>query len=113
MRLAIHLGDAPVGAITRREGRTSFAFDDAYLSMPERPVLGRWFEDQLLEGFEYGEPGSRLPPFFQNYLPEQGSALRAMLARHAGVRTRDEFALLAALGADLPGAVVATRDGSD
>ena len=47
-------------------------------------------------------PG-RLPPFFSNLLPE--GPLRELLIRRAGIRRLDEFALLRALGEDLPGAV--------
>lgn len=107
MALRVLLGDVPVGVIERREhGRTVFRFDEAYLGLPDRPVLGRWFEDRLGPSFEYVEQGSRLPPFFQNYLPEEGSALRALLARRAGVKQREELPLLAALGGDLPGAII-------
>ncbi|MFO0761861.1 MAG: HipA domain-containing protein [Byssovorax sp.] len=107
MTLRVLLGNDPVGTIERQEhGRTVFRFDRAYLEMPERPVLGRWFEDRLGPSFEYVEQGNRLPPFFQNYLPEEHSALRTLLARRAGVKRRDEVPLLAALGEDLPGAIV-------
>jgi serine/threonine-protein kinase HipA len=45
----------------------------------------------------------RVPPFFANLLPE--GHLRTYLAEQAGVNPEREFFLLAALGADLPGAV--------
>ena len=107
MDLRVLLGDVPVGRLERREhGRTVFRLDEAYLTLPERPVLGRWFEDHLEPSFEYVEQGSRLPPFFQNYLPEQDSGLRILLARRAGVDRREELPLLAALGDDLPGAII-------
>ena len=44
-----------------------------------------------------------MPPFFSNLLPE--GHLRTYLAERAGVNEPWEFFLLAALGADLPGAV--------
>ena len=50
--------------------------------------------------------GRRLPPFFSNLLPE--GPLREYLAQQAGVKPLREFFLLAALGADLPGALTAT-----
>ncbi len=44
MTLRILLGDLLVGRLERQEhGRTVFRFDEAYLKLPERPVLGRWF----------------------------------------------------------------------
>jgi serine/threonine-protein kinase HipA len=107
MDLRVLLGDVPVGKLERRRhGRTVFRLDEGYLTLPERPVLGRWFEDHLGPSFEYAERGNRLPPFFQNYLPEQDSGLRVLLARRAGVDRREELPLLAALGEDLPGALV-------
>lgn len=107
MILDVFLGDVRVGAITQREeGRSVFRFDTTYLKLPERPVLGRWFEDRLTSWFEYSASGGQLPAFFQNYLPEMGSALRALVARHAAVEQYAEVPLLAALGSDLPGALV-------
>jgi serine/threonine-protein kinase HipA len=107
MDLRVLLGNVPVGKLERHQhGKTVFRFDEAYLTLPERPVLGRWFEDHLEPNFEYAEQGNRLPPFFQNYLAEQDSGLRVLLARRAGVDRREELPLLAALGEDLPGAIV-------
>jgi serine/threonine-protein kinase HipA len=107
MILDILLGDVRVGTIAQRPDRRSvFRFDDVYLTLPDRPVLGRWFEDRLKPSFEYSASGDQLPAFFQNYLPEVGSALRALVARHAGVEPIAEVQLLAALGGDLPGAIV-------
>lgn len=107
MMLRVLLRDASVGMIERhRDGRVVFRFDEAYLALPDRPVLGRWFEDHLAPPLEYTGQSGRLPPFFQNYLPEEESALRTLLARKAGVRENQELPLLAVLGGDLPGAVV-------
>lgn len=110
--LRILLGDLLVGHLERAgHGRTVFRFDAGYLALPERPVLGQWFEERLEPSLEYTERGSRLPSFFQNYLPEEHSALRALLARRTGVKAHHELPLLAALGADLPGAIVAEAVG--
>lgn len=107
MILDILLGEAHVGSIAQHaDGRSVFRFDSAYLKLPERPVLGRWFEDRLKPSFEYSAGGGQLPAFFQNYLPEEGSALRALVARHAGIDPHAELSLLGALGGDLPGAIV-------
>lgn len=74
-----HVGDLRLYSGSRWE----FRFDAAYLALPERPVLGRWFEDQDLRELPYSATQSYLPAFFQNYLPEVGSWLREQLAERA------------------------------
>ena len=107
MRLHVYLHNVLVGMLTLHHGnKTTFRFDPSYLTRVARPVLGRFFEDHLATEWEYSSAGSRLPPFFQNYLPEDGSPLRKLLARQAGVKPHRELELLAVLGADLPGAIV-------
>jgi serine/threonine-protein kinase HipA len=116
MRLRISLHDVTVGFLDRQEsGLITFAFAAEYLEMADRPVLGRWYEDHLAPDFLEKSSQGLVPPFFHNYLPEPNSALRELLARRAGIPTNRDFALLAALGADLPGAVVVTpvADGSE
>lgn len=110
MRLDVRLHDTVVGTLTLHHSNTTFRFEPSYLAMADRPVLGRWFEDHLDENWEYSHPQSRLPPFFQNYLPEEGSALRILIARRAGVKPHRELELLSVLGADLPGAIVVSSD---
>lgn len=97
-----HTGDLRLSA----GSRWSFRFSESYVATPARPVLGRWFEDQNLATLDYAETQSYLPNFFQNYLPEVGSWLREELATRAGVDPRRDGPLLAALGEDLPGAIV-------
>lgn len=106
MRLRVSLPGACVGYLDRQEsGLITFRFDPGYLGMADRPVLGRWFEDHLSPDFVDKGVQGLLPSFFDNYLPEPNGALRELLARRAGVPTNRDFALLAALGEDLPGAV--------
>ena len=103
--LEVRLGDVPVGQIVRAAGGyNAFLFGQAYAEMQRRPTLSLSFQSSsgALWAPTRGYPG-RLPPFFANLLPE--GELRGLLARRAGVNPRDEFALLGALGADLPGAV--------
>lgn len=104
----VYTGDLRV----RAGGRWDFRFDPSYILRPERPVLGRWFEDQDLPSLTYSATQGYLPAFFLNYLPEVGSSLRELLAQRAGVDPKRNGPLLAALGEDLPGAIV-VRDVPD
>lgn len=106
--LLVRLHGAGVG-ILRKDARTSFTLSRAYLELARRPVLGQTFEDDLRRRRSGG--GGKLPAFFSNLLPE--GALRERLAKSLGVAIDDEFALLAALGEDLPGAVTAVPIGDD
>src|SRR5580704_5443593 len=101
--LLIGLHDKDIGVL-RRDTRATFTFLRTYPDLAPRPVLGQAFEDDLRRRRLGG--GGRLPPFFSNLLPE--GALRERLASALEVGVEQEFALLAALGRDLPGAVTAT-----
>ena len=104
--LQVLLGDVLVGLLAREAGgRIRFMFDEQYAEMSNRPTLSLSYEaapGELLTFAPRAYPG-RLPPFFSNLLPE--GLLRDLLVRRAGVRPSDEFALICALGEDLPGAV--------
>ena len=106
--LDIWLGETPVGQIVRAAGgQNIFLFGESYAEMQQRPTLSLSFQSPsgTLSNPARGYPG-RVPPFFANLLPE--GELRGLLAKRAGVNPQDEFALLGALGADLPGAVKVT-----
>jgi serine/threonine-protein kinase HipA len=103
LSLLIRLHGLDVG-ILRKDTRTSFKLSDDYLNLAPRPVLGQAFEDDLRCRRTGG--GGKLPAFFSNLLPE--GTLRERLAKAVGISSDDEFALLAALGEDLPGAMTAT-----
>lgn len=112
--LEVWLPGRRVGAITYLGGdRSVFAFDDAYAEDPDRPTLSLAFKSAsggLLR--EVRPTRARVHPYFSNLLPE--GPLRDYLARRAGVKPTREVHLLAALGADLPGAVtIRTDDGSE
>jgi hypothetical protein len=49
MRATVRLGTLRVGQLEfdRGSGRARFSFDRSYLETVDRPVLGRWFEDQV------------------------------------------------------------------
>lgn len=110
--LIVKLGDVQVGDLRLRSGDSwEFRFRPGYLDLHPRPVLGQFFEDDLHRGHR---ANLLLPPFFSNLLPE--GPLRELVARHAEVNPQREAFLLAALGGDLPGAVIVSpgeEDGVD
>jgi len=106
--LAVELHGRRIGVITRLAGdRQLFAFEESYVDDPARPTLSLSFKGRSGEIVTTTRSyPARVPPFFANLLPE--GHLRTYLASHAGVKPEREFFLLAALGADLPGALTAT-----
>jgi serine/threonine-protein kinase HipA len=103
--LAVHLQGRRIGVLNRLAGdHHLFSFEQDYLDDPNRPTLSLSFKGQGGGVVSSLRPVSRrVPPFFSNLLPE--GRLRTYLAEQAGVKPAREFFLLAALGADLPGAV--------
>lgn len=71
MSARVFLGETLVGELrpNAAAGETCFEFDAAYASSASRPVLGRWFEDQLIEPPRTFR-GAPLPNYFRNLLPE-------------------------------------------
>lgn len=106
--LAVELHGRRIGIINRLAGdQQVFAFEEDYIEDPERSTLSLSFKGRggaLVTTFR--PHSARVPPFFSNLLPE--GHLRSYLAARAGVKSEREFFRLAALGADLPGAVVVT-----
>lgn len=106
--LAVRLHGQRIGVINRLAGdKYLFSFDQAYVDDPIRPTLSLSFKGTsggLVTDIRHHN--ARLPPFFSNLLPE--SHLREYLAARAGVNVNRDFFLLAALGADLPGAISVT-----
>jgi serine/threonine-protein kinase HipA len=106
--LAINLHGHRMGVINRISGdRYLFSFEDAYIEDANRPTLSLSFKGQA-GGLVIPTRAvtGRLPAFFSNLLPE--GHLREYLASQAAVQSHREFFLLAALGADLPGALTIT-----
>lgn len=103
--LSVRLHGHQIGTITRLAGdRQIFAFDQNYIDDAQRPTLSLSFKSR--SGGLVTAPQQvrrRVPAFFANLLPE--GHLRTYLAEQAGVHPQREFYLLAALGADLSGAV--------
>ena len=103
--LDIRLHGESIGTLTRLgRDRIVLAFDPGYADDPARATLSLSFHDPFGNLFTDNPPTRTwTPPYFSNLLPE--GPLREFLARGAGMDSRSEFPLLAALGADLPGAV--------
>lgn len=103
--LDVFLYGEPIGTLTHVAGdRTLFAFNTAYISNPQRPVLSLGFKDDhggLITDFQPTQIA--VMPFFSNLLPE--GHMRTYLAERAGVNQVREFFLLWVLGQDLPGAI--------
>jgi serine/threonine-protein kinase HipA len=89
---------------------TAFEFDATYASSASRPILGRCFEDELIEPPRVFR-GAPLPNFFRNLLPE--GALRKIVERRIGSSAIPEYTMLLRLGANLPGAVKVVSDEFD
>jgi len=99
----VFLGAIRVGTLQEGDdGLIELRVDAAYLSMPQRPVLGQWFEDRPGRP-QRGERPGLLPPFFANFIPE--GDLRLLLEERLAIPHGDDFALLQEVGRDLPGAV--------
>lgn len=112
--LNVFLNDLKVGTIVRTPGNFSaFSFDPPYRETGGIPVLSLSF--RAAAGGLRKDPkptAGALPAFFANLLPED-KLREAMEKHHSDVRPGNDFDLLAALGADLPGAVrVVPSDGS-
>ena len=118
--LDISLGGRPAGKLFRfANGTTSpivrFVADDDFAADPRQATLSAsmrardpaqqaalWKD---LGAPIFNGPSGCLPAFFQNMLPE--GVFRTQLAQERGCREDDHFALYAACGLDLPGAVKA------
>jgi len=113
--LDVFLQGLKVGTIVRTPGDfNAFSLDPAYRTMTTPPILS--LSLRSADGGLRKDPkpvAHMLPAFFANMLPED-KLREAMEKHHAGaVRQGNDFDLLAALGADLPGAVrVRPSDGS-
>jgi len=99
-QFAVHLHGRWIATLHRRVDYTWLTFEPAYVTDPERAVLGLRFE----EGIHARHAANlRLPPWFSNLLPE--GRLREWIAEERGASVQREMELLAHVGRDLPGAV--------
>ncbi|MDY7226248.1 type II toxin-antitoxin system HipA family toxin [Hyalangium rubrum] len=103
--LDVFLNELLVGELREEQnGRTAFRFTAEYLEQSPRPVMSQSFLDD--PGATYAGKLYALPSFFSNLLPDPDGHLRGLIAHQLGVKRHHEFALISALGEDLPGAVV-------
>lgn len=104
--LSVRLYGRQAGVITRLAGdKHVFAFEQDYIDDIQRPTLSLSFKGRTGGlATDLSIVRRRVPAFFSNLLPE--GHLRDYLAMRANVDAEREFFLLAALGADLPGAIV-------
>lgn len=108
--LEVWIGATLVGRLTWFEGDDHlFEVDNNYDWDNGDPILSLSMKDFHGNMSRAGIASrTRLPAFFSNLLPE--GALRDYLAAQSGVKSQREFALLNALSADLPGAVILRPD---
>jgi serine/threonine-protein kinase HipA len=103
--LEVLLGELLVGELREEpNGKSTFRFSTEYLEAYPRLVLSQSFLDDpsaMYEGKHFA-----LPAFFSNLLPDPEGKLRALVSQQVGVKPNRELHLLAALGEDLPGAVI-------
>nr|WP_217909976.1 HipA N-terminal domain-containing protein [Pseudenhygromyxa sp. WMMC2535] len=87
MSARVLLGNVVVGELRpdAASGQTALEFDATYAASASRPVLGRWFEDQLIDPPRTFR-GSPLPNYFRNLLPPPAGGQ----VRVGGLRTRVE-----------------------
>jgi len=112
--LEVRLHDVRVGYLTHYpDERTLFVVDNAYLEYGGgRPTISlsmvrpgdEPITRQLLLDERHKSSLVKAPPFFSNLLPEGG--LRRRIAAELKIHEDREFDLLAALGRDLPGAII-------
>ncbi len=100
--LEVSLPARTVGGLKqRRGGLTQWTPEESWVREGQLPRLGLEF----LRTPGIRTASSELPAWFENLLPERGSALRWRLCQHYGLREGASFPLLRVLGRDLPGAV--------
>ncbi|WP_195909641.1 type II toxin-antitoxin system HipA family toxin [Rhizobium tubonense] len=107
-----------IGSLVREpSGTVRFTIDDGYINLgSDRPLVSlSWrggIEDdtrvRLRSTSDKVMQGGSLPPFFQNMLPE--GALRELVEKEFGAGAFDNFDVLARLGEDLPGALIARQE---
>lgn len=103
--LDVSLYGEPIGRLERHgEAGARFVPDDAWIYNRFQPLLGlSWRADGRVR-----TSSTSVPAWFENLLPDRGTALRERICADLKVAPDDDLSLLAGLGGDLPGAVVIT-----
>ncbi|MGS0695943.1 type II toxin-antitoxin system HipA family toxin [Shewanella sp. 0m-4] len=107
--LNIQLHGVDIGVVAHYAGgKNILSFNPEYIAMPkhERPVLTL---RQLQDPNYFSKPqirSEKIPPVLSNLLPE--GILRDIVAKALQCHVNNEFSILAYLGTNLPGALVAT-----
>ncbi|HKU81588.1 MAG TPA: HipA domain-containing protein [Candidatus Tumulicola sp.] len=101
--LFVYLGDALAGRLLERSSGSAFIYEPDFSDRRIRLVLSQSLLDNLGRPLD-GLSESEMVPFFANLIPEAGR-FRRYVAASQGVNERDDWALLAVLGGNLPGAV--------
>lgn len=104
--LSLTLHGQRVGIMTHYAGgKNILVFDPAFAAMAAKPTLTL---SQKISPHYFQQPrmtSQRIPPVLSNLLPE--GALRMWMSQSLKVHVENEFPLLAAVGENLPGALVA------
>lgn len=103
--LLVRLGSTDVGLLESFDDESQrFSFDERYVAAfrTDRPILGQIFEDRFPNAMYVGGPIC----WFAHLLPQ--GVMRRWRCRLLNLDEDDAFGLLAALGSDLPGAVILT-----
>lgn len=109
LRLTLH--GVEVGHLIGHDnGRNHLVFSESFIENEERPSLGlithRKFPNSVSFMKGVRPRNQQLEPLLSNLLPE--GALRELLAKRLRADFNHEFKMLAYLGNDLPGALIAT-----
>lgn len=113
--LEVWLHDLHVGWLCEAGGTTRFVTTENFqahtrrstlslsLSVPGNEEITQAVLNNMFDPARYNQRGE-LPPFFAGLLPE-GPLRKRLVATRKNIRDTDDFGILAAAGADLPGAV--------
>jgi len=110
----IRLYGARIATLTNLAGDYNLlSFEESYLDDPATPILSQSF--MRAGGRTRVVPRTHrvAPPYLANLLPEEGSALRALVSRQYSINVNRDYPYLWTLGRDLPGAVTIGTAPSD
>lgn len=107
--LSLSIGNQEIGVISHYSGgKNILVFSPNYIALPANK-RNTFTMSQLIDERFLQEPlisSQRVPPVLSNLLPE--GALREWMAQSLKVHTDNEFPLMAHMGVNLPGGIVAS-----